>query len=174
MTSTIDNQKQHGHRQILILGVALLLQFAATLLQAETATPIPDPVVLESSPRHYQIAQLVTKLSERAHYTKTRIDNDLSVILLDNYLEGLDSNRSFFLQADIDNFQRYRYSYDNALRSGEMEPVFDIFKVYRERAKENYEYEYEDDIPEGDETSEAWPYGSEFDEVWQHKFTEAT
>jgi len=37
-------------------------------------------------------------------------------------------------------------------------------------SKENYEYEYEDDIPEGDETSEAWPYDPDFDEVWQHRF----
>jgi len=140
MKTTIDNQRRRDHRYGLAICSAILLQLSTSVAGAETAASIPDPVPLESSQRHYQIAQLVTKLSERAHYTKTRIDNDLSVILLDNYLEGLDSNRSFFLQSDIDNFQRYRYSFDNSLRSGEMEPAFNIFQVYRERAKENYEY----------------------------------
>ena len=36
--------------------------------------------------------------------------------------------------------------------------------------KENYKYEYEDEIPDGDEDSEAWPYDSLFDEIWKHKF----
>lgn len=140
MKTTIDNQRRCDHWYGLVICGAILLQLVTPIVRAETAASIPDAAPLESSQRHYQIAQLVTKLSERAHYTKTRIDNDLSVILLDNYLDGLDSNRSFFLQADIDSFQRYRYSFDNSLRSGEMEPVFNIFEVYRQRAKENYEY----------------------------------
>ena len=31
--------------------------------------------------------------------------------------------------------------------------------------KANYKYEYEDDIPEDDTESEAWPYDNEFDTV---------
>lgn len=37
-------------------------------------------------------------------------------------------------------------------------------------SKSNYKYVDETDIPEGDEESEAWPYDSAFDEIWQHKF----
>jgi carboxyl-terminal processing protease len=106
----------------------------------EANTTETQPEALASSQRHYQVARLVTKLSERAHYTKTRIDNDLSVILLDNYIEGLDANRSFFLQSDVDSFQRYRYQLDNTLRSGDLEPVFDIFNVYRQRIEQNYTF----------------------------------
>lgn len=36
--------------------------------------------------------------------------------------------------------------------------------------KSDYEYEREEDVPEGDEDSEAWPYDCEFDEIWKHKF----
>ena len=36
--------------------------------------------------------------------------------------------------------------------------------------KKDYKYEYEDDIPEDDKESEAWPYDSEYDEIWKHKF----
>lgn len=36
--------------------------------------------------------------------------------------------------------------------------------------KENYKYVYEEDIPEDDEKSEAWPYSTSFDEIWKHKF----
>jgi len=37
-------------------------------------------------------------------------------------------------------------------------------------SKVNYKYENEEDIPENDKESEAWPYSDDFDEVWQHKF----
>lgn len=37
--------------------------------------------------------------------------------------------------------------------------------------KSNYKYEYDEEIPEGDEESEAWPYPNEFDEIWKHHFT---
>jgi hypothetical protein len=36
--------------------------------------------------------------------------------------------------------------------------------------KENYKYMDEDDIPEGDNESQAWPYSTDFDEIWKHKF----
>lgn len=37
-------------------------------------------------------------------------------------------------------------------------------------SKSNYKYVYEDDIPEDDNESEAWPYNSGFDEIWEHKW----
>ena len=41
-------------------------------------------------------------------------------------------------------------------------------------SKENYKYIYEDDIPEDDEESEPWPYNTDFDEIWKHKFVAVT
>ena len=134
----MTHTKFTGIRDTLL--AALLLALAPIAGYADSETANAEPATLESSQRHYQIARLVTKLSERAHYAKTRIDNDLSAVLLSNYIDGLDINRSFFLQSDIDDFQRYRYSLDNSLRSGDMEPVFDIFQTYRSRTSENYAY----------------------------------
>ena len=37
-------------------------------------------------------------------------------------------------------------------------------------SKENYKYLTEDEIPEDDDESEAWPYDTDFDEIWQIKF----
>ena len=98
------------------------------------------PQRLEASQRHYQVTRLITKLAEQAHYSQTRIDNDLSTVLLNNYIESLDSNRSFFLQSDIDSIYRYRYSLDNTLQSGNMQPVFEIYSTYRNRVIENFDY----------------------------------
>jgi carboxyl-terminal processing protease len=138
MTHTQFMKKRRSYNNSILVALTLALTSVTAFADSDVANP--EPITLESSQRHYQIARLVTKLSERAHYAKIRIDNDLSAVLLGNYIDGLDINRSFFLQSDIDDFQRYRYSLDNSLRSGDMEPVFDIFQVYRDRTAENYAY----------------------------------
>jgi len=174
MTSTKLRSNYYTKLQIFI-GACFL---AMSLARADI--DIPDAPTLESNQRHYQITRLVTKLSERAHYAKTRIDNDLSEILLDNYIEGLDANRSFFLQSDIEAMQRYRYSLDNTLRSGDMKPVFEIFDIYRQRAQDNYAYSIsqlaEEPNFELDETfvfdrSEmSWPATEEdMQEIWRKR-----
>lgn len=37
-------------------------------------------------------------------------------------------------------------------------------------AKSNYKYENEEDIPDDDNESEAWPYDNNVDEILQHTF----
>lgn len=49
----------------------------------------------------------------------------------------------------------------------------EVVKVEVTDKKSNYEYEYEDDIPEG-EDGEAWPYDSDVDEIWNVRFEELT
>lgn len=83
---------------------------------------------------------MTTRFVERFHYTRQPIDDRVSEQILDNYLEMLDANRQYFLQADISYFGRYRHSLDDVLASGDVEPVFDIFRLYRLRAQQNLGY----------------------------------
>lgn len=124
----------------LALSQAVYADIATDEISDTTAEQAFVPPQLEASQRHYQITRLITKLAEQAHYSQTRIDNDLSTVLLNNYIESLDSNRSFFLQSDIDAIYRYRYSLDNTLQSGNMQPVFVIYSKYRDRVIENFDY----------------------------------
>ncbi|MBT8422229.1 MAG: carboxy terminal-processing peptidase, partial [Gammaproteobacteria bacterium] len=114
------------------------------------------------------------------HYARIRVDNDFSASLLDNYIEALDFNRSFFLQSDVDQFQSYRTTLDNALRSGDMEPVFDIFRRYRQRARANLEYAIDATAEEPDFTldedyvfdreQQLWPATErEMRELWRKR-----
>jgi len=67
------------------------------------------------------------------------------------------------------------------LCDGEYSPDIESFCIYELHtgvtydlidSKENYKYMHEDEIPEGDEDSEAWPYPTDHDEIWQHKFVD--
>ena len=62
-------------------------------------------------------------------------------------------------------------------------PDFQSCKIYELKeiveyevvdSRENYKYQNEEDIPDGDTESEAWPYSNEFDEVITHKFVDVT
>ncbi|MDH3511173.1 MAG: PDZ domain-containing protein, partial [Gammaproteobacteria bacterium] len=128
----------------LILIIALALPASSAWTAVETSEQAADisivPAVLESDQRHRQISRMVTRFVERAHYSRVRIDDELSTDVLDNYIEALDANKHYFLDADIIYFSRYRQSLDDVLRSGDLEPVFDIFRLYRLRAQQNLGY----------------------------------
>jgi len=140
---SIRTGTRHAISLSLVIVTLSLFVGSGKLLAEEVADSSVETVSLEPTERHYQVARLITKLSERAHYARVQIDNDFSESLLDNYLDALDANRSFFLQSDINELKRYRYSLDASLRFGDMDPVFHIFRVYRERARETLEYAIE-------------------------------
>ena len=106
---------------------------------AKQAGPV-TPAVLETTSRERQVARLVTRFVERAHYSRLTVDDSLSDATLKTYLETLDGNRHYFLQSDIAYFARYKTTLDDSLRRGDMEPVFDIFRLYRLRAQQNIGY----------------------------------
>jgi carboxyl-terminal processing protease len=128
--------------------------------------------------KHPDISQRVTRIIEDLHYSRPRIDNSFSSAILDRYLDTLDGNRLYFLSSDISSFGRYRYELDDRARDGELEPVFEIFNVFRARTEERIAYaltllEQEPDftIDESfrfDRSEMAWPTtDEEIQDVWR-------
>lgn len=115
----------------------LVLGLLAVILPAGASTDGQVPGVLETTPRQRLVAQLTTRFVERAHYSKLAIDDRLSESILNSYIEALDGNRQYFLEADIVYFGRYRNEFDDVLRTGDMEAAFDIFRLYRLRAQQH-------------------------------------
>ena len=70
-------------------------------------------------------------------------DDSLSSNILDKYVECLDTNREYFYSSDIKYFNNIRYNIDNYIINGNLEPMYEIFAVYRERAKDRIIYSFE-------------------------------
>jgi len=105
------------------------------------ATAATDTIAdLALGEKHAEISQNVTRIIEELHYSRPRIDNSFSSAILDRYLDTLDGNRLYFLNSDISSFGRYRYELDERARSGELEPVFDIFNLFRARTAERIDF----------------------------------
>ena len=110
----------------ILVASAGFASFAAT-------EPLPP---LQLQPKYVPISTNVAKLIEELHYSLPRLDNSLSSAILDRYLDTLDGNRMYFTAADIASFNRLRYELDDRTRTGDLQPVFDIFNLFRKRAGE--------------------------------------
>ena len=120
---------------------ALFLLFILTVSSA-TANTSTALETLKPLDKHSQTTfEVISRLAQQ-HYQRThiRLDNDLSSTVYDRYLKELDGNRSYFIQADIDEFEQYRYRLDDAFRARKADPAFVIFNRYQKRVVERLEY----------------------------------
>jgi carboxyl-terminal processing protease len=122
-------------KRIGIAVLAALLVPAAAPIFAQTSTEELAPVA-----RHEKIGQLVTEFIQNSHYRHAAVDDDLSSLVLDRYIEALDNNRMYLLASDVAAFEQYRYQLDDMVRSEPLDPVFDMFSVYRTRVRERLEF----------------------------------
>src|SRR5688572_22643491 len=72
----------------------------------------------------------------RYAYRPRALDDALSQDMYKRYLESLDGGKQYFTSADIAKFAPYKTALDDAIRSGELAPAYDIFAVYRQRVGE--------------------------------------
>jgi carboxyl-terminal processing protease len=79
------------------------------------------------------VAKSLVELIENFHYQKVVIDDAFSSVVFDEYLKALDGGRSYFLQSDIADFEKFRLTMDDDVRSGDLSVPFYIFNVYQKR-----------------------------------------
>jgi len=116
-----------------IVGTILAL-WALPGLAATPAINTADD--LGPEPRHEKIGQLVSEFIQKSHYLHSAIDDDLSSMVLDRYIEALDSNRMYMFASDVEAFEPYRYKLDDMVQSEPLNPVFEMFEIYRTRVRE--------------------------------------
>ena len=117
-----------------VLLIAILL--AVTPIQSQLAEDENIPAILVENPVDSHLLKLVAALSEQAHFSRKKVTNELSPFILVNFLEKLDPVKMYFTRSDIRYFQRYRFKIDDALKQGNLEPIYDIFRVYRLRVQQ--------------------------------------
>lgn len=92
------------------------------------------------SEKQRRVSKLVGAVMERAHYRQTTINDPISSVMLDRYLTALDPGRSYFLASDIQDFERIRYQLDDAVLTGNIEPVFMVYNRLQTRNRERFAY----------------------------------
>ena len=170
--------------KIFLTGVQKRILLAAiaiwTLSAASTEPTVLGDEHLEPDARHEKIGQLVTEFIQKSHYEQASVDDDLSSLVLDRYVKALDNNRMYFLETDVAAFEQYRYQLDDMVRSEPLDPVFEMFDVYRTRVRERLNFallqlESEPDFSVDEEylfDREELPWAAstaELDEIWRKR-----
>ena len=158
--------------------LAALLLIAVPTLANVPEIKTDEP--LEPESRHEQIGEIITQFIQKSHYLHVAVDDDLSTSVMDRYIESLDRNRMYLLQSDIDFFEQFRYELDDIVRTEPLDPVFDMFSIYRTRVRERFQFaltqlESEPDLMideeyQFDRTEMPWAEKSEeLDEIWRQR-----
>src|ERR1700753_1288014 len=164
------------------IGLAALLGAAMTPSPAAAPSPGAAAAVAALDPTEQEnyVARRVADIVAREHYRRASLDHRLSSLILDRYLDALDPGRSYFFASDIADFERYRYELDDAIKSGDVEPAFVIFRRYQQRTRERIAYaidllqkKADFDVDESfnfDREKEPWPANSaEMNELWRKR-----
>jgi carboxyl-terminal processing protease len=158
------------------VGLAALLGAAMT-----PSPPVPAAsAVLAPTEQENYVARRVADIVAREHYRRAPLDDHLSSLILDRYLDAIDGGRSYFYASDIAEFEKYRYELDDAIKSGDVEPAFVIFRRYQQRSRERMTYAIDllsrkpdFDVDESfnfDREKEPWPANAaEMNELWRKR-----
>lgn len=128
-------------------AIALILAMGSASLSAQEATTL-HPVLdvdslytqMSSEPIYGQTAAELLKELEDKHYSRILFDDQFSHTVFDAYIKALDASKLYFLQADIDTLSTYRSALDDTLKSGSIDPAFDIYNLYHHRLLERMIY----------------------------------
>ena len=113
----------------------MLVTWFVTSLTADEGTGNLTPTEHQE-----KVSVVVATILGKYHYRKMQINDSVSSVIFDNYVNGFDPNKVYFTQADIDGFQKYRYELDDDLMSGDLSAPYDIYNVFYEKYKARNEF----------------------------------
>lgn len=168
----------------LLLALLSLVSFSAGTFAATTDVAINTPFEPLKPARVHAIttAQVLANL-QRSHYASQRIDDQLSSKIFDILLKDTDPTRSYFLAADIAEFEQYRREIDNALLRSDLQFGFLLFNRLQQRTNERLsfllteldnraaEYTFDgEDLLDLDREHAPWAKNhADLDELWRKR-----
>jgi carboxyl-terminal processing protease len=111
------------------------------LFSTRHTNAIPAPIPLVEGPSDSTIVQFVARLLQGQHYLQMPVNDDVSSKFLDRYLDSLDNLHIYFIQSDLDEFEKYRYRLDElTVSEGDTTLSRLVFSRFRQRLNQQYEY----------------------------------
>ena len=107
----------------------------------ESANGVLDTnLVITPEAYHSKVEQVVTTILTKYHYKKTRLNDSLSAVVFDKYIETLDNNKMYFYKSDIDEFTKDKYLIDDFLLTGNVDFAFKVFNTFKQRLNDRMKY----------------------------------
>ncbi len=184
MTAATPKVRPQRFRQLLMAALLVVSVVALGGSGAQRAAAVAPAVAstgdLAPSERHRRVMRLVSEVVDRQHYRQAVLDDDMSSQIYELYLEALDASRSYLLASDVAEFEHLRYGLDDAIRSADAAPAFEIFTRYRQRNREVLKHAIAlldsepdftlDESFRFDRSDAGWPASqAELNELWRKR-----
>lgn len=87
------------------------------------------------------LLELISYVLERGHYEPKEVNDSFSSNVFDDFIEVIDPTKRYFLQSDIDEFEKYRFMIDDEIRNTDItffNVVYQRLMVRMQEAKDIY------------------------------------
>ena len=119
--------------------VALVFALSLPALCLTGPSELPSSSELTYSKQQSETTIEVVYRLYATHFNKQVLDDELSQAFLEKYLESLDPGKMFFYRKDIDAFNAHAKTFDNDFQAGNLDTVFEIYRVYQQRVESRLE-----------------------------------
>ena len=155
--------------------------FSKQYYEVGSSPDTPDSLKVLAPKTYYpEESKIINTIISRYHYRKFKLNDSLSSEIFERYIETLDHSKSYFLTKDIMEFEKYKNKFDDFLIDGELNVVYDIFKTYKERANNRFDYVEKqlqqdfdfsiDEYYERNREDASWPASDEeANEIWRKR-----
>lgn len=120
------------------MAVALLLSTPLGLHAKADSPTVYEPVAPTIDQARANI--LIARQLQFTHFRDLGISDELSEDVFDAYLDYLDGQRIYLTQQDIQAFSRVRSQLGAALKTGQLQPGFDIYNRVQQRIIERLQF----------------------------------
>lgn len=122
------------------LGLFIAATIACSAAPRVANIDVPGSNNLKPDPIQSVITKEVADLITTLNYKKPVLNDSLGSVIFDNYIKGMDPNKSYFLASDIKDFEKYRSTFDDDLKVGDLTAAFYMFNVYQKRYNEDMQF----------------------------------
>lgn len=121
-----------------VLAIALLCSASLGLQAKIDSSKTYEPVAPTIDQARANI--LIARQLQFTHFRNLSISNELSSDVFDAYLNYLDGQRIYLTQEDLKTFDRTKAQLGSALKTGQLQPGFDIYNLTQKRIIERLKF----------------------------------
>lgn len=120
------------------VSISLFMAFSAQASNIEEPNAVYEPVSPTVAQARANI--LIARQLQFTHFRDMGINDSLSGDVFDAYLDYLDGQRIYLTRNDVEQFSKIRESLGSALKTGQLQPGFDIYNLVQKRIIERLDY----------------------------------
>jgi len=118
---------------------SLLPLFSFGLIVSIVATSLAQTELEKPTRSEILVSKMVAKLMQDDHLSSRELDDTISQRAFDMFIKNLDPMKAYFLQSDINEFDKFKSQLDDQMKAGQYDAAFAVFNRFLTRVDERTE-----------------------------------